>query len=325
MNPTAYLSTLMESQLNLPGSRKTKGKVREMYHLGDGRVVMVTTDRISAFDKILKRGIPNKGAVLNRLSCFMFASTRDIVPNWVVSMPDPQVMIGIECEPLKVEMVVRGYLTGSLYRDVYSKGDREVCGLTLPDQMREFERFPTGPIITPTTKGENGEHDRNLTPEEILDLHLCTPEEWDILKRYSLGLFHRGTELAKNQGLILVDTKYEFGRDGEMVRLIDEVHTPDSSRYWHNDGYELAFQQGRRPNELSKEFVRQWLIDQGFQGRDGDVEPGMDDDFVHSIGQRYVKLYETATGEKFAPIPQDVDANQRIQNAVDRVLHDDNA
>jgi phosphoribosylaminoimidazole-succinocarboxamide synthase len=315
----------MESQLNLPGSRKTKGKIREMYHLGDGRVVMVTTDRISAFDKVLKRGIPNKGAVLNRLSCFMFAATRDIVPNWVVNMADPQAMIGIECEPLKVEMVVRGYLTGSLYRDVYSKGEREVCGLTLPARMREFEQFAKGPIITPTTKGENGEHDRNLTPEEILDLRLCTSQEWEMLKRYSMSLFQRGVELTKKQGLILVDTKYEFGRDGDMIRLIDEVHTPDSSRYWYQDGYELAFEQGRRPNELSKEFVRQWLIDQGFQGRDGDVEPGMDDDFVQSIGQRYVKLYEKVTGERFASIPQGVEPNQRIQNAVDQVLYDDHA
>lgn len=273
------------------------GKVRDVYDIDDQYLVMVVTDRISAFDVVLPKGIPFKGQVLNQIAAKFLDATSDICPNWKIASPDPMVTVGYRCETFPVEMIVRAYLTGSSWRD-YKAGAREICGVKIPDGMREHQRFPQ-PIVTPTTKAEIGAHDQNISKEEIIAQGLVSREDYETLERYALALFERGSEMAAKRGLILVDTKYEFGkRDGEIT-LIDEIHTPDSSRYFYADTYQERFDAGLPQRQLSKEFVREWLMENGFQGRAGDVMPQMTDDIVESISERYIELYENITGEKF--------------------------
>ncbi|MCB0765296.1 MAG: phosphoribosylaminoimidazolesuccinocarboxamide synthase [Flavobacteriales bacterium] len=305
---------LMRSELDLPGVDAVHhGKVRDVYHLKDGRTILVATDRISAFDVILPRGIPHKGQVLSQLSWHMLQSTAHVAPNWAIASPDPNVIIGQRCTTVKVEMVVRGYLAGHAWR-TYRSGQRELCGAELPEGMRENDRFPA-PLITPSTKADQG-HDEDITPERILAEGLCTPEEWDWMCSHALALFGEGTRIAEERGLLLVDTKYEFGRtqDGRIL-LIDEIHTPDSSRYFHADGYADRQDRGERQEQLSKEFVREWLIAHGFMGREGEQVPAMDDAFVRSVTDRYVGLYEELTGAPFTPASSE-DINARIQRAL---------
>jgi phosphoribosylaminoimidazole-succinocarboxamide synthase len=315
---TIEQGTLMRSDLKLEQIDSIyRGKVRDVYHLKDGRTILVASDRISAFDVILPRGIPHKGQVLSQLSWHMLKATATIAPNWAIASPDPNVVIGHRCETVKVEMVVRGYLAGHAWRR-YSAGDRMLCGAAMPEGLRENDRFDT-PIITPSTKADQG-HDEDITPAQILEQGLCTPEEWSTMSRYALALFAEGSRIAQEQGLILVDTKYEFGRtpDGTIL-LIDEVHTPDSSRYFHLEGYAERQERGERQKQLSKEFVREWLIANHFMGRTGDVMPVMDDAFVHSVTDRYIELYERLTGGVFVPAPVD-DINGRIQLALEEYL-----
>ena len=313
----AAMNTLMRSDLVLPGVTDVyRGKVRDVYTLSDGRMVMVASDRISAFDVVLPRGIPYKGEVLTRISWNMLQATRDVAPNWAVAMPDPQTIVGHRCDPVKVEMVVRGYLSGHAWRQ-YREGHRVLCGASMPDGLHESDPFPA-PLITPSTKADAG-HDEDITPEEILRRGLCTEEEWSTMSRHALGLFERGQQLARQRGLILVDTKYEFGRKDGAILLIDEIHTPDSSRYFHLDGYQERQQRGEQQKQLSKEFVRQWLIANDFMGREGQQVPLMDDAFVHSVSDRYIELFERITGERFERVPQG-DINARIQRAIDSYL-----
>ncbi|MCC8018415.1 MAG: phosphoribosylaminoimidazolesuccinocarboxamide synthase [Rikenellaceae bacterium] len=274
-----------------------KGKVRDVYDIDGKWLVMVATDRISAFDVVLPRGIPYKGQVLNQIASKFLDATADICPNWKIASPDPMVTVGHRCETFPVEMIVRGYLTGSSWRD-YKAGAREICGIPLPEGMREHQRFDA-PIVTPTTKAELGQHDQNISKEEIIRQGLVSAEEYAKLEECSLALFDRGTQIAAERGLILVDTKYEFGKlDGEIT-LIDEIHTPDSSRYFYAEGYEERFARGEQQKQLSKEFVREWLMENGFQGREGERVPEMTDDIVTGISDRYIELYERITGEKF--------------------------
>ncbi len=273
------------------------GKVRDVYDIDGQYLAMVVTDRISAFDVVLPRGIPYKGQVLNQIASRFLDATADICPNWKIASPDPMVTVGWRCEPFAVEMVVRAYLTGSSWRD-YKAGARSICGVPLPDGMREHQRFPQ-PIITPTTKAELGRHDENISREEIIAQGLVSKEDYEQLEKYTLALFARGTEMAAAQGLILVDTKYEFGKLDGQIRLIDEIHTPDSSRYFYADGYQERFDKGEQQKQLSKEFVREWLMANGFQGRDGEKVPEMTDAFIESVSERYIELYECITGEKF--------------------------
>ena len=310
---TTLAPTLMRSELDLPGITKVyRGKVRDVYHFADGRMALVASDRISAFDVILPRGIPHKGQVLSQISWNMLKATADVAPNWAIAMPDPQVIIGHACDPVKVEMVVRGYLSGHAWRQ-YRDGHRTLCGAPMPDGLRESDPFPQ-PIITPSTKADSG-HDEDITPADILHRGLCTEEEWNTMARYALALFERGSQLAKQHGLILVDTKYEFGRKDGKVLLTDEIHTPDSSRYFYADGYEARQQSGEAQKQLSKEFVRQWLIENGFMGKEEQQVPAMDDAFVQLVSQRYIELYERITGTAFVPAPTD-DINARIQQAL---------
>jgi phosphoribosylaminoimidazole-succinocarboxamide synthase len=312
--------TLMRSELELPNIESVyRGKVRDVYHLADGRTVLVASDRISAFDVVLPRGIPHKGQVLSQLSWYMLQATSHVAPNWAIADPDPNVIIGHRCETVRVEMVVRGYLAGHAWR-TYQKGVRDLCGASMPDGMRESDRFPI-PLITPSTKAEEG-HDEDITPERILKDGLCTPEEWETICRYAMGLFAEGTRIAEERGLLLVDTKYEFGRtvNGEIL-LIDEIHTPDSSRYYHAEGYAERQANGERQKQLSKEFVREWLIAGDFMGKEGQVVPHMDDAFVESVSARYVELFERITGTRFVPAPTD-DINGRMQQALLQHLGD---
>jgi phosphoribosylaminoimidazole-succinocarboxamide synthase len=275
------------------------GKVRDVYDIGGRYLVMVVTDRISAFDVVLPRGIPYKGQVLNQIAAKFLDATIDICPNWKIASPDPMVTVGYKCETFPIEMIVRAYLTGSSWRD-YKAGAREICGVALPDGMREHQKFPA-PIVTPTTKAEIGAHDQNISKEEIISRGLVSAGDYETLERYALALFARGAEMAAERGLILVDTKYEFGkRDGEIT-LIDEIHTPDSSRYFYAEGYRERFEAGLPQRQLSKEFVREWLMDNGFQGRSGEQVPEMTDNIVSNISERYIELYENITGEKFHP------------------------
>ena len=292
------MKALTKTALNLPGQQSVyHGKVRDVYRLADGRLVMVATDRISAFDVILPEGIPYKGQMLNQIAAKFLDATTDICPNWKLATPDPMVTVGVTCEGFPVEMIVRGYLCGSAWR-AYRSGVRQICGVSLPDGMRENQKFPT-PIITPTTKAEQGEHDADISREEILAQGLATPEEYATLERYTLALFQRGTEIAARRGLILVDTKYEFGKKDGQIYLMDEIHTPDSSRYFYSEGYEERFAKGEPQRQLSKEFVREWLMDNGFQGKAGQVVPEMTPEIVASISARYIELYEHLTGETF--------------------------
>ena len=290
--------TINQTNFQLPNQTNFyKGKVRDVYTIGDDKLVMVTSDRISAFDHVLPKGIPFKGQVLNQIAAKFLTATEDIVPNWMEGNPDPSVTIGKRCEPFKVEMVIRGYLTGHAWRE-YKKGKRILCGVSLPDGMIENQKFDN-PIITPTTKAEVG-HDEDISRDEILNQGLVCEEDYIKLENYTLRLFERGTEIAKQKGLILVDTKYEFGKDSNgVITLIDEIHTPDSSRYFYIEGYEDKVASGDAPKQLSKEFVRQWLISNGFQGKDGQQIPDMDVPFIDSVSERYIELYEHITGDKF--------------------------
>ena len=290
-------TTLINTDFNFPGQKSVyHGKVRDVYDINDDIMVMVATDRISAFDVILPKGIPYKGQVLNQIAAKFLDATADIVPNWKLATPDPMVTVGLKCEGFRVEMIIRGYLTGSAWRE-YQAGCRELCGVKLPDGMRENERFPE-PIITPTTKAEAG-HDENISREEIIAQGIVDKDDYELMERYTRALFRRGSEMAAEKGLILVDTKYEFGKRDGKVYLIDEIHTPDSSRYFYADGYEERFEKGEPQRQLSKEFVRQWLMDNGFMGKAGQEAPEMTPEVCESISNRYIELYEHITGERF--------------------------
>lgn len=288
------------------------GKVRDVYNINDEYLVMVVTDRISAFDVVLPKGIPYKGQVLNQIAEKFLDATADIVPNWKIDVPDPMVTIGHFVDPFPVEMIVRGYLTGSSWR-LYKKGGREICGVPLPEDLVEHQRFPE-PILTPTTKADIG-HDENISREEIIKQGLVSKEDYELLEKYSLELFKRGSEIAKEMGLILVDTKYEFGKKDGKIYLIDEIHTPDSSRYFYLDGYEERQQKGENQKQLSKEFVREWLMEQGFQGDKGQKVPEMPEDFVNEVSDRYIELYEKITGDKFVKADA-TQINDRIEKNV---------
>lgn len=304
------MKALTQTDFQLPGQQSVyHGKVRDVYDLGD-RLAMVATDRISAFDVILPKGIPFKGQVLNQIAAKFLDATTDICPNWKLATPDPMVTVGVMCQGFPLEMIVRGYLCGSAWR-AYKSGVREICGVRLPEGMRENERF-SQPIITPTTKAEYGEHDADISKEEILQRGLATPEEYATLEKYALALFARGTEIAAERGLILVDTKYEFGKHDGTIYLMDEIHTPDSSRYFYAEGYQERFEAGEPQRQLSKEFVREWLMDNGFQGKEGQQVPEMTDEIVKSISDRYIELYEHITGETFAA-QADEDIAARIE------------
>ena len=296
-----------------------KGKVRDVYTIGEDLLVMIATDRLSAFDVILPKGIPYKGQILNQIACESLKQTSSIVPNWLVDTPDPNVSVGLRCTPFKVEMVIRGYLAGHAARE-YKAGKRTLCGVTLPEGLKENAPLPSA-IITPTTKADNGTHDEDISREDILKKGIVTEEDYTILEKYTYALFKKGSEIAREKGLILVDTKYEFGKTkkGEIV-LIDEVHTPDSSRYFYLEGYEERLKKGEPQKQLSKEFVRQWLIENGFQGREGEQIPEMTDEHISSISERYIELYEHLMGKKF--IKADIsNIQERIYNNVSEYLH----
>ena len=293
------MNTLTTTNFNFPNQKSVyRGKVREVYNINDELLVMIATDRISAFDVVLPKGIPYKGQILNQISTKFMQLTQDIVPNWLIATPDPNVAIGHLCNPFKVEMVIRGYLSGHAARE-YAIGKRMLCGVALPEGMKENDKFPQ-PIITPSTKADNGEHDEDISRELILSKGIVSEEDYLVLEKYTRALFERGTEIAKEKGLILVDTKYEFGKtkDGKIV-LIDEIHTPDSSRYFYEEGYRERQQRGEEQKQLSKEFVRQWLISNGFQGKDGQQIPEMTEQYINSVSERYIELYENILGEQF--------------------------
>ena len=311
------MKSLTKTDFNFPGQQGVyHGKVRDVYNLGD-RLVMVATDRISAFDVVLPEGIPFKGQMLNQIAAKFLDATQDICPNWKLATPDPMVTGGVMCGGFPVEMIVRGYLCGSAWR-AYKSGVREICGVRLPEGMRENQKFPT-PIITPTTKAEIGEHDADISKEEILAKGLATPEEYALLEKYTLALFQRGTEIAAERGLILVDTKYEFGKYNGTIYLMDEIHTPDSSRYFYAEGYAERFEAGEPQKQLSKEFVREWLMDNGFQGKEGQQVPEMTPEIVKGISDRYIELYEAVTGETFCREEHD-DLAERIEKNVNAYL-----
>ena len=309
---------LTATEFNFPGQKSVyNGKVRDVYNINDEKLVMVATDRISAFDVVLPKGIPFKGQMLNQIAAKFLDATTDICPNWKLATPDPMVTVGVMCQGFPVEMIVRGYLCGSAWR-AYKSGVREICGVKLPEGMRENEKFPT-PIITPTTKAEMGLHDEDISKEEILKQGLATPEEYETLEKYTLALFERGTQIAAERGLILVDTKYEFGKHNGTIYLMDEIHTPDSSRYFYAEGYQERFEKGEAQKQLSKEFVREWLMDNGFQGKEGQQVPEMTDEIVNSISERYMELFESITGEQFEKADVDSIA-ERIEKNVTEYL-----
>lgn len=311
--------TIIETHFNFPGQQKVyHGKVRDVYTLENNLLLMVATDRLSAFDVVMPKGIPFKGQILNQIASKMMKATEDIVPNWILETPDPNVAIGEACEPFKVEMVIRGYLSGHAARE-YKSGKRELCGVAMPEGMKENDRFPE-PIITPSTKAAMGDHDEDISREDILKKGIVSEEDYLQLENYTRKLFTRGSELAAKRGLILVDTKYEFGKNksGEIV-LIDEIHTPDSSRYFYAEGYEDRQKRGEAQRQLSKEFVRQWLIENNFQGKEGQTIPEMSDEYIESVSERYIELYESITGEKF--VKADVsDIPSRIEKNVLKYL-----
>lgn len=302
---------MLESNFKFPGQTAFyKGKVRDVYTIEDKLMVMVVSDRISAFDVVLPRPIPYKGQVLNQVAAIMLEATKDIVPNWVKASPLPNVTVGLKCETFPVEMVVRGNLTGHAWR-TYKTGERKLCGVTMPDGMKENDFFPA-PIITPTTKAHEG-HDEDISREEIIAQGLVSKEDYEQLEKYTLALFQRGKEMAAERGLILVDTKYEFGKIGDTIYVIDEIHTPDSSRYFYAEGYEENQQAGRQQKQLSKEFVREWLMENGFQGKDGQQVPEMTDEFINSVSERYIELFENITGRQFVKENvSDADAEKKI-------------
>lgn len=292
------------------------GKVRDVYNINDEYLVMVVSDRISAFDVVLPKGIPYKGQVLNQIAEKFLDATADIVPNWKIDVPDPMVTIGHYVEPFPIEMIVRGYLTGSSWR-LYKKGGREICGVPLPEGLVEHQRFPE-PILTPTTKADVG-HDENISREEIIKQGLVSKEDYEMLEKYSLELFKRGSEIAEKMGLILVDTKYEFGKKDGKIYLIDEIHTPDSSRYFYLDGYQERQEKGENQKQLSKEFVREWLMEQGFQGEEGQQVPDMPEEFVNKVSERYIELYENITGDVFVRADTSEVHNRIEKNVTDKL------
>ena len=312
-------NALTKTDFHFPNQKGVyHGKVRDVYSVGDDKLVMVATDRISAFDVILPKGIPFKGQMLNQIAAKFLDDTKGICPNWKLATPDPMVTVGIRCEGFPVEMIVRGYLCGSAWR-AYKSGVREICGVKIPDGMRENQKFPT-PIITPTTKAEIGKHDEDISKEEILKQGLVSKEDYELLEKYTLALFQRGTEIAAKRGLILVDTKYEFGKANGTIYLMDEIHTPDSSRYFYAEGYQERFDKGEAQKQLSKEFVREWLMDNGFQGKAGQKVPEMTDEIVKSISDRYIELYENIVGEKFQRAEDLSALNNRIEKNVTAYL-----
>lgn len=312
------MTAIKETHFNLPGqSNFYKGKVRDVYTIGNKFLVMVVTDRISAFDVVLPEPISYKGQVLNQIAAKFLQATRDIVPNWVIDVPDPNVTIGKICEPFKVEMVIRGYLAGHAWRE-YQAGKRSVCGVTLPEGLKENDRLPQ-PIITPTTKASVG-HDEDISREEIISRKIVSEEDYLLLEKYTRALFQRGTEMVADLGLILVDTKYEFGMTDGRIHLIDEIHTPDSSRYFYKDGYEERQAKNEQQRQLSKEFVRKWLIENGFQGKEDQMIPEMTPEFVNSISERYIELYEHITGDKFMKNDHS-DAIIRVENNIIKALN----
>jgi len=305
--------TILNSGYSFPGQKSIyKGKVRDVYNIEDKYLLMVVSDRISAFDVVLPRGIPYKGQVLNQIAAKFLDATKDIVPNWKIATPDPTVTFGYKCEPYPVEMIVRAYLTGSSWR-TYSSGAREICGIRIPDGMKEHQRFDK-PIITPTTKAEQGSHDEDISREQILSSGLIPEDEYNLIEKYTMEVFMRGTEIAAKHGLILVDTKYEFGKMDGKICLIDEINTPDSSRYFYADGYQERFDKGLPQKQLSKEFVREWLMANGFQGKSGQSVPEMTDKFINEVSERYIELFEMITGEKFVKaditnVPERIERN----------------
>lgn len=311
------MKAVTETNFKFPGQKSFyKGKVRDVYNIDDQYLVMIVSDRISAFDVVLPRGIPYKGQVLNQIASKFLKATSDIVPNWVIDVPDPMVTIGHMCEPFKVEMVIRGYLSGHAWRE-YKSGKRTLCGVALPEGLKENDKFDE-PIITPTTKASVG-HDEDISKENILKSGIVSKEDYEQLEKYTKALFKRGTEMAAKMGLILVDTKYEFGKKDGKIYLIDEIHTPDSSRYFYKEGYEERQKNGQEQKQLSKEFVRQWLIENGFQGKDGQKIPVMTDEIVASISERYIELYENIIGEKFVRADA-ADVLKRIEKNVNGFL-----
>jgi phosphoribosylaminoimidazole-succinocarboxamide synthase len=310
-------NALTKTDFRFPGQRGVyHGKVRDVYNINNDLLVMVVTDRISAFDVVLPKGIPYKGQVLNQIAAKFLDATADIVPNWKVASPDPNVTVGVYCEPYKVEMVIRGYLTGHAWRE-YRSGKRSICGIPMPEGMVENQKFPE-PLLTPTTKAETG-HDEDISRDEIIAQGLVDKAEYEMLEDYTRKLFQRGTEMAAEKGLILVDTKYEFGKKDGKIYLIDEIHTPDSSRYFYASGYEERLSAGEQQKQLSKEFVRQWLIENGFQGKEGQSIPAMDEELVNSVSDRYIELYENITGDSFEKSDTSK-INQRIEIAVTEFL-----
>ncbi|MDQ6473068.1 phosphoribosylaminoimidazolesuccinocarboxamide synthase [Flavobacterium sp. LHD-80] len=308
-------NTITTTNFNFPNQKSVyRGKVREVYNINDELLVMVATDRLSAFDVVLPKGIPYKGQILNQIATKFMELTQDIVPNWLIATPDPNVAVGHLCDPFKVEMVIRGYVSGHAARE-YAAGKRQICGVTMAEGLKENDKFPE-PIITPTTKADNGSHDEDISREDILSKGIVSEEDYLVLEKYTRALFQRGTEIAASRGLILVDTKYEFGKtkDGVIV-LIDEIHTPDSSRYFYADGYAERQAKGEEQKQLSKEFVRRWLIENGFQGQDGQQIPDMSDEYIESVSERYIELYENILGEKF--VKADIDnIDKRIDKNV---------
>ncbi len=297
------MNTITSTNFQFPNQKSVyRGKVREVYNINDELLVMIATDRLSAFDVVLPKGIPYKGQILNQIATRFMELTKDIVPNWLIATPDPNVAVGHLCEPFKVEMVIRGYLSGHAARE-YSSGKRIICGVTMPEGLKENDKFPpetSGPIITPTTKADNGSHDEDISREAILANGIVSEADYLVLEKYTRDLYQRGTEIAASRGLILVDTKYEFGKtkEGKIV-LIDEIHTPDSSRYFYAEGYQDRQDRGEEQKQLSKEFVRRWLIQNGFQGKDGQKIPDMTDKYIVSVSERYIELYENILGEQF--------------------------
>ncbi len=308
------MQAITKTNFNFPKQKSLYvGKVRDVYNIDDKYLAMVVTDRISAFDVVLPKGIPFKGQILNQIAAEFLDLTADIVPNWKIATPDPMVTIGRKCEGFRIEMIVRGYLAGSAYR-AYKDGATTLCGVELPKGMKENDKFPT-PIITPTTKADEG-HDENISKEEIIAQGIVSKEDYEQLEKYALALFERGSEIANKHGLILVDTKYEFGKADGKIYLIDEIHTPDSSRYFYLEGYEERQRNGEKQRQLSKEFVREWLMDNGFQGKSGQKVPEMTDEIIEGISNRYIELYENITGKKFVKADENSDIAKRIEDNV---------
>ena len=313
------MNTITTTNFNFTGQKSVyRGKVREVYNINDDLLVMIATDRLSAFDVVLPEGIPYKGQILNQIATKFMQLTQDIVPNWLIATPDPNVAVGYLCEPFKVEMVIRGYLSGHAARE-YALRKRTICGVTMPESLKENDKFPT-PIITPTTKADNGSHDEDISREAILSDGIVSEEDYLVLEKYTRDLYQRGTEIAASRGLILVDTKYEFGKtkEGKIV-LIDEIHTPDSSRYFYAEGYQERQNTNEEQKQLSKEFVRRWLIENGFQGKEGQQIPEMNTEYISSVSERYIELFENILGEKF--VKSDIsNIEERIFNNVEAYL-----